>query len=308
VSAPADTQPAGFPAAISIAARFGERAPNLLPLNVNSFSFGLFLSRHFYMCDCPAAPDSKSTPAGVKLSVLMPVFNERSTLQEILRRVQCVPIPLEIIVVDNCSTDGTRELLHEMLTRGEAGEEESTFLLRVALQEVNRGKGSSVRRALKLARGEWVIVQDADLEYDPQDYVKLLALAEAKNCDVVFGTRLLPGSEARQQQPRTAFYYGRVGLSILLRVLYAAPISDVATCYKLLRRQVAKDLDLKSSGFDLDFEIGAKVAKRMRAREIRYAETPISYQPRTEIEGKKIRVVHDGLRAARALLKYRFSN
>jgi hypothetical protein len=125
---------------------------------------------------------------------------------------------------------------------------------------------------------------------------------------VVFGNRLLRGSETRNKQPRTAFYYGRVGLSILLRVLYAAPISDVATCYKLLKRDVARSLNLQSSGFDLDFEIGAKVAKGMRAGKLRYAETPISYQPRTEIEGKKIRVVHDGLRAARALLKYRFAN
>jgi dolichol-phosphate mannosyltransferase len=261
-------------------------------------------------------PQSEAAPAldgegkhqgkAPKLSVLMPVYNERSTLEEILRRVRAVPICKEIIVVDNCSTDGTREALLEMVANGEAGDEAGSHEVRVALQEQNRGKGSSVRRALSMARGEWVIVQDADLEYDPQDYLKLLELAERDKCDVVFGTRLLPGTKTRSQQPRTAFYYGRVGLSIMLRVLYAVPISDVATCYKLLRREVAQGLNLTSHGFDLDFEIGAKVARGHRSGKIRYAETPISYEPRTELEGKKIRVIHDGLRAALSLLKYRF--
>jgi glycosyltransferase involved in cell wall biosynthesis len=256
-----------------------------------------------------ATPSAQiSTQPEIKLSVLMPVYNERATLEEILRRVREVPIPKEITIVDNCSTDGTRELLRELVASGQAGEEESTRDVRVALQEENEGKGSSVRRALKNARGEFVIVQDADLEYDPQDYLKLLEAAEKKRNDVVFGTRLLKGSQTRRNQPRTSFYYGRVGLSILLRVLYAVPISDVATCYKLLRREVAQTLDLKSSGFDLDFEIGAKVAKLKRKGKIRYAEVPISYQPRTELEGKKIRAVHDGLRAARALIKYRFAD
>jgi glycosyltransferase involved in cell wall biosynthesis len=255
-------------------------------------------------------PDSLASQtceeAGVKLSVLMPVYNERATLEEILRRVAEVPLSKEIIIVDNCSTDGTREVLRAMIERGEAGGEASTHAVRIALQEHNEGKGSSVRRALKSARGEFVIVQDADLEYDPKDYRRLLEAAQEQRNDVVFGTRLLRGTKTRREQPRTSFYYGRVGLSSLLRVLYGVPISDVATCYKLLRREVAESLALKSSGFDLDFEIGAKVAKLKRRGRIRYAEVPISYHPRTELEGKKIRAIHDGLRAARALLKYRF--
>lgn len=252
--------------------------------------------------------ESVAAPTDVKLSVLMPVWNERATLEEILRRVAEVPVTKEVIIVDNCSTDGTREVLETLVERGEAGAEESTHAVRVALQQENHGKGSSVRRALKNARGKFVIVQDADLEYDPQDYLKLLQAAEQKQNDVVFGTRLLRGSRSRREQPRTSFYYGRIGLSVLLRVLYGVPISDVATCYKLLRREVAQSLDLKSSGFDLDFEIGAKVARLQRRGSIRYAEIPISYKPRTELEGKKIRAVHDGLRAARALIKYRFVN
>ena len=249
---------------------------------------------------------------------MIPVYNEQSTLREILRRVREVPIEKEIIIVDNCSTDGTRELLQTLLESGEAGDADGKEAFRIVLQPQNSGKGSSVRRALELARGEYVIVQDADLEYDPQDFLRLLNTAEGKTaqkpghvnsgCDVVFGTRLSRGSATRRDQPRTSFYYGRVGLSILLRVLYAVPISDVATCYKLLRREVAQNLKLRSSGFDLDFEIGAKVAKLKRSRKIRFAEVPVSYSPRTELEGKKIRAVHDGLRAAWALLRYRFTD
>ena len=260
-----------------------------------------------------AATDIPSPqPSAIRLSVLIPVYNERSTLLEILRRVQVVPIEKEIIVVDNCSTDGTRELLQSLLDSGEAGTGDSRSTLRVVLQTENNGKGSSVRRALELSRGEYIIVQDADLEYDPQDFLRLLEKTETKakkrGCDVVFGTRLSHKTATRSKQPRTSFYYGRVGLSVLLRVLYAVPISDVATCYKLLRREVAQNLNLRSSGFDLDFEIGAKVAKLRKQRKIRFAEVPVSYYPRTELEGKKIRAVHDGLRAAWALLRYRFVN
>jgi len=241
----------------------------------------------------------------MKLSVLMPVYNERATLAEILRRVQQVPVDKEIIIVDNCSTDGTRDDLQAMLERGEAEPAEGEGRLRVVFQVSNHGKGASVRRALDLARAEFVIVQDADLEYDPQDYLKLLAAAEkGRGRGAVFGTRLLPHSAARRQQPHTSFYYGRIGLSLMFRLLYAAPLSDVATCYKLMRRELAQSLKLRGSGFELDFEIPA----RLRRRGVRIVEVPISYQPRTELEGKKIRVVRDGLRAAWTLLKYRFVN
>ena len=240
----------------------------------------------------------------MKLSVLMPVYNEAATLPEILRRVLSVPLDLEIIVVDNVSTDGTREWLEQQLERGEAGTAESDARVRVAFQVENHGKGASVRRALELARGEWVIVQDADLEYDPRDYLKLFALVERRNLDVAFGTRLRAGA-SRKSQPRTAFYYGRIGLSLFFRLLYGVPISDVATCYKLMRTRFARDLELQSGGFDLDFEIAAKVA-RLRRKGARVGETPIYYAPRTELEGKKIRAGRDGIRAAWSLLRFRF--
>ena len=246
----------------------------------------------------------------MKLSVLMPVWNESATLEEIIRRVQAVDLDKEIIIVDNVSTDGTREILQAMLRRGHAGTPDSAARVRIAFQEENRGKGASVRRALELARGDWVIVQDADLEYDPRDYLRLLSAAQKRNLDAVFGTRLK--GDTRAGQPRTSFFYGRVGLSVFFRLLYGSPLSDVATCYKLLKRPLAQNLDLQSDGFDLDFEIAAKVARAARGRgtrrrEIRVGEIPISYAPRTELEGKKIRAVHDGWRAARALLKFRFS-
>lgn len=255
----------------------------------------------------------------MNLSVLMPVYNESATLHEILRRLRDVPLDKEIIIVDNVSSDGTREMLQEMLERGEAipadnedsfeYSEESPNLVRIAFQEVNRGKGDSVRRALKLARGEWVIVQDADLEYDPRDFEKLIHAAqkfESKRPGervAVFGTRLLKGSEARQNQQRGAFFYGRIGLSVLFRVLYATPLSDVATCYKLMRREVAQNLNLQSSGFDLDFEIAA----RLRRQRIRILEVPVFYEPRTKGEGKKIRAIQDGARAAWTLLRFRLT-
>jgi glycosyltransferase involved in cell wall biosynthesis len=245
----------------------------------------------------------------------MPVYNERATLQEILRRLREVPLAKEIIIVDNCSTDGTREELQQMLERGEAisahddCSNETQNVIRIAFQEVNRGKGSSVRRALKLARGEWVIVQDADLEYDPNDFEKLLQTAqnfETKRPGqrvAVFGTRLLKGSAARQNQQRGAFFYGRIGLSVLFRILYATPLSDVATCYKLMRREVAQSLNLQGSGFDLDFEIAA----RLRRNGVRILEVPVFYEPRSKGEGKKIRAIQDGARAAWTLLRFRFA-
>ena len=235
----------------------------------------------------------------------MPVWNESATLEEITRRVAAVEIDKEIIIVDNVSTDGTREILQAMLDGSHAGPADSDARVRIAFQDENRGKGASVRRALELARGDWVIVQDADLEYDPRDYLKLMEAAQKRRLDVVFGTRLK--GDTRAGQPRTSFFYGRVGLSVFFRLLYGSPLSDVATCYKLLKRPFAQTLDLQSSGFDLDFEVAAKVARAAKQRKIRVGEVPISYAPRTELEGKKIRAVHDGLRAARALLKFRWA-
>ena len=242
--------------------------------------------------------------------MLLPVYNELATLHELLRRVQAVPVDKEVIIVDNVSTDGTREALLEMVESGAAGGEISDHRVRVAFQEVNLGKGSSVKRALSLARGDWVVIQDADLEYDPQDYLKLFAAAQRPgklDRHAVFGNRLEVGSDSLSQMPRTSFFYGRVGLSVLFRLLYGTPLVDPATCYKLMQRDFALSLKLSSDGFNLDFELAAKVANAHR-RGARVAQVPISYRPRTEMEGKKIRVFHDGWRAVWAFVKFRCGN
>jgi len=245
------------------------------------------------------------------LSVLIPVWNEGATLLEILEQVRAVPVEKEIILVDDGSTDGTRDILQSLIESGQAQDEDGNVEnndldLRIVLQE-HGGKGVAVRRALSLARGDWIVVQDADLEYDPNDFVRLLAFAQKKRgrCVAVFGTRLLKGSPSRANQAqhsRTAFYYGRIGLSVWFRVLYGAPVSDVATCYKMVRRDVLQSFDLRGRGFELDFEIAAKLARSGH----RIWEVPVWYQPRSVLEGKKIKVVRDGLRAAWTLLKLRF--
>ena len=257
----------------------------------------------------------------MKLSVLIPVWNEGATLLEILEQVRAVPVEKEIILVDDGSTDGTRDILQSLIESGQAQDENGNVKdgnvkdgnvenndldLRIVLQE-HGGKGVAVRRALSLARGDWIIVQDADLEYDPNDFVRLLAFAQKKRgrCVAVFGTRLLKGSPSRANQAqhsRTAFYYGRIGLSVWFRVLYGAPVSDVATCYKMVRRDVLQSFDLRGRGFELDFEIAARLARSGH----RIWEVPVWYQPRSVLEGKKIKVVRDGLRAAWTLLKLRF--
>lgn len=252
----------------------------------------------------------------MKLSVLIPVWNEGATLLEILEQVRAVPVEKEIILVDDGSTDGTRDILQSLIESGQAQDENGNVKdgnvenndldLRIVLQE-HGGKGVAVRRALSLARGDWIVVQDADLEYDPNDFVRLLAFAQKKRgrCVAVFGTRLLKGSPSRANQAqhsRTAFYYGRIGLSVWFRVLYGAPVSDVATCYKMVRRDVLQSFDLRGRGFELDFEIAARLARSGH----RIWEVPVWYQPRSVLEGKKIKVVRDGLRAAWTLLKLRF--
>ncbi|MGD8238001.1 MAG: glycosyltransferase family 2 protein [Armatimonadota bacterium] len=222
------------------------------------------------------------------LSVIVPVYNERDTILEILERVQAVEIDKEIVIVDNCSTDGTREILQELDAEN----------VTVVLQPRNMLKGTSVRTGIERARGDFTIVQDADLEYDPQDYHTLLATAEAQQADAVFGTRFA-GADAASGPALHSF--GRNRLNDLFRVLYGSRLTDVATCYKLVRTPLLKTLTLHSASFDLDYEIAAKLAK-CGARTV---ETPIRYSPRTAAEGKKLRW-SDGFAAAWCLLKYRF--
>jgi glycosyltransferase involved in cell wall biosynthesis len=199
--------------------------------------------------------------------------------------VQAVDIDKEIIVVDNCSTDGTRELLEQL-----SGER-----LEVVLQPRNFGKGTSVRTGMARARGEFLIVQDADLEYNPQEIRALMEVAEA-GAPVVFGSRLLG------EKPVVPFSHalGRDFLNLLFRLLYGARLTDVATCYKLIRTDIAQRLPLRSTGFDLDYELPAKLRKAGYP----IVEVPVSYRPRTLAEGKKLRWTV-GFKALWVLLKYR---
>jgi len=219
----------------------------------------------------------------MRLSVIICVYNERDTILEIVRRVQAVDLgpgwEKEVIVVDNCSTDGTRERLATLTAPN----------LRVVLQPRNRGKGNSIRTAIPLCRGDFTITQDADLEYDPAEYPRLLRKALSENLDVVYGSRVLAG----QRNHHYAINYWAVrALTLLTNLLFGAHFTDVATNYKLVRTSVLQSLRLTCSGFDLDFELSDKLALATK----RIAEVPISFRPRTYEQGKKIRFT-DGARA-----------
>lgn len=220
-----------------------------------------------------------------KLSVLICVYNERGTLLEVLRKVQAVPVEKEIIIVDNYSTDGTRELLAQL--DGQAN---------VILHPRNLGKGASIRTGIAHATGEFILIQDADLEYEPVDYPRLLEQAERTGADAVYGSRVLQGRSTKY----LTYYAGVRVLTWITNLLYGARLTDVATACKMVRTEVAKRLPLRCSGFDLDFEITNQLCKRG----FRIEEVPVTYHPRTFAEGKKIRA-RDGLAGLWTILRDR---
>jgi len=228
----------------------------------------------------------------VKLSVLVPVYNERATIGEILRRVRAVKlegIEREIIVVDDCSTDGTAEVL-----RQEAQYEDTL----VFTHQHNQGKGAAVRTALQHASGDILLIQDADLEYDPREYPMLLQPILEKRSQVVYGSRFLGG-------PRKAmFFWHMVGnkfLTFITNLLYNTILTDMETCYKVFTREVADKLRLRSPRWGFDPEITAQILRQG----YRIYEVPISYTGREMWEGKKINW-RDGFLVLWTLLKYRF--
>ncbi|MEP6802131.1 MAG: glycosyltransferase family 2 protein [Acidobacteriota bacterium] len=226
----------------------------------------------------------------MKLSVLMPVYNEARTIDEVLRLVCAVPVEKEVLVVDDGSTDGTRELLARW--DGRAG-------VRVILHETNQGKGAALRTALAQAQGEMLIIQDADLEYDPAEYPSLLRPIEMGRADVVFGSRFRGSAENRVQN-----FWHTVGnrvLTLISNVVTDLNLTDMATCYKAFHRRVLPVLDLEQRGFGVDAEITVKVARAG----FRLFEVPVSYFARSRAEGKKIRF-RDGASALSALLRHRF--
>lgn len=226
------------------------------------------------------------------LSVLIPVYNEVRTLLELLAHVRAVEIKKEVILVDDGSTDGTRELLRDKV--------EGQFPdVRVYYHSQNQGKGAALRTAIEQARGEVLIVQDADLEYNPREYFALLEPILDGRADVVFGSRFLGGGGHRVH-----FFWHRWGngvLTTLSNMLTNLNLTDMEVCYKVFKSEVLKDIKLKSNRFDFEPEITAKVAKKR----YRIYEVPISYSGRDYEEGKKIGW-RDGVQAIWTILKYRF--
>jgi glycosyltransferase involved in cell wall biosynthesis len=221
----------------------------------------------------------------------MPVYNEARTIDEVLRQVALIPVEKEILVVDDGSTDATREIL-----RAKEGQDG----IRVILHDRNLGKGKALATALSQARGEILIIQDADLEYDPADYPALLRPIEMGRADVVYGSRFRGSAENRVQN----FWHtaGNRALTLISNVVTDLNLTDMATCYKAFHRRVVPALDLQESGFGVDAEITVKVARGG----FRIFEVPVSYFARSRAEGKKIRL-RDGLSALAALLKYRLA-
>lgn len=229
-----------------------------------------------------------------QLSIIMPVYNERRTVLEILRRVRELPLNREIIIVDNCSTDGTRELLQGLQYPD----------VKVVLQPSNRMKGNSVKRGIALAQGDYVVVQDGDLEYDPTDLVRMLAAIQEDGVLAVFGSRLLGAKERGERIRRTVFRLGGDFVNWFFQVLFGSPLTDIASCYKMAPRAVLQGLQLTCDSFDLDFETAAKLQMEARRRGQRIVELPISYAPRSVAEGKKIKW-RDGLHAVATLWRAR---
>lgn len=225
----------------------------------------------------------------MKITVVIPIYNEINTIDEILKRVQAQDIVNEIVLVDDGSTDGTRDYLKIM--------EDREGLL-VVLHENNRGKGAAVRTGFEHATGDVILIQDADLEYDPRDYPALLKPIEEGLSDVVYGSRFLGGPR------KTAMFWHMVAnklLTLMTNILYDTILSDMETGYKVFRREVINNMPLKARRFEFEPEFTAKILKRG----YRIYEVPITFNPRDYDEGKKIGL-KDAFEAVWALLKYRF--
>src|ERR1700751_200303 len=225
----------------------------------------------------------------MKLSVVMPVYNEKATLRLVVERVLSVKLNIELLCVDDGSRDGSREILAELQTRWPQ--------MRVFRHRHNMGKGAALRPGIQEATGDFVIIQDADLEYDPNDYPRMLEPLEGGQADVVYGSRFLGGGPHR-----VLYFWHSVGnwiLTLLSNALTNVNLSDMETCYKVFRREVIQSIPLEEKRFGFEPEITVKIAKR----KLRIYEVGISYWGRTYEEGKKIQW-KDGMRALRCLLKY----
>jgi glycosyltransferase involved in cell wall biosynthesis len=221
------------------------------------------------------------------LSVVMPAYNERDTIDEIIGRVMAVPLRLELIVVDDGSRDGTRDRLAAL---------QEQYGFKLILQPANRGKGAALRRGFEEVTGDIVVIQDADLEYSPEEYPQLIELICQGRADVVYGSRFL----GRHRVFLFTHYLGNRLLTFLTNVLYNTMLTDMETCYKVMRVEVLRSMSLRSNSFGIEPELTAKIFKRG----YRVYEVPITYDGRGYDEGKKI-TWRDGIVALWTLLKYR---
>ncbi len=234
------------------------------------------------------------------ISLVIPVYNEKTSLEELLRRVVAVDMPKELVVVDDCSTDGSREILLALAERGLAGLHGARPVnenrLQVLFQETNQGKGAALRRGFAAATGTVVVVQDADLEYDPREIPRLVAPIEDGHADVVYGSRFIGDTR------RVLYYWHAVvnwGLTTLSNMTSGLNLTDMETCYKAFRRELIQSISIEEDRFGFEPEVTAKVARAGA----RVYEVPISYHGRTYEEGKKIGW-KDGVRALYAIAKY----
>lgn len=232
-------------------------------------------------------PESAGNVRWGYVSVIVPVYNEVAHVNELLQAIHASPVKKEIIIVDDGSTDGTREKLRSMPLTND---------ITVVFHEKNCGKGAAIRSALRYARGEYVLIQDSDLEYDPRDYSALLQPLRENRANVVYGVR--PDRPERGLR----FFLGAKVLTHLTNFLYGAGIHDEATCYKVFRRSLISQIDLRCQRFEFCPEVTAKLCRMGE----KIAEVPISYTPRSTGEGKKIRYA-DGWLAIWTLLRYRFT-
>jgi glycosyltransferase involved in cell wall biosynthesis len=239
--------------------------------------------------ETPALPLYARTPITLRVSVVIPCFNEHKTINDLIDRVQAVPVDKEVIVVDDCSTDGSRQLLQER------AETRKDIVLR--LRDRNGGKGAAVQEGLRYATGDVVIIQDADLEYDPADYPVLLRPIQTGKARVVYGSRFIG-------EHRAMYFWHSLGnkfLTLLCNALFDTTLSDMETCYKVFTIDIARQLRLNEPGWGFDPEITARMLKMGH----RIYEVPISYAGREFNEGKKISW-RDGFVVLRTLLRYRF--
>ncbi len=231
----------------------------------------------------------------MKISVIIPCFNEIDTISEVISKVKQAETgqnnQKEIIIVDDGSTDGTRDWLRKL----------TDDFVKVILKESNSGKGASLREGIKAASGEIIIFQDADLEYHPNQYPKLLSAFSGDCVSAVYGSRFI-GADKNKIPFITAFV-NKV-LNIFFNILYPTNLTDLETGQKAIRADLLKSLALRSSGFDIEVEITAKLVRRM----IKIVEVPISYYPRSVSQGKKMSYLREGWRAATAAIRYRFFN